>query len=236
MVLMEPTASIEKHTQVEKTSTPVDHRKFDTILLTHVNPEGRVDYAGLKRNLSELDAYLNILKRGFHEKATDNEKLAFWINAYNAFTLKMIIDHYPVNSIRTLYNGKPWEHAWIPIKGKMYSLDDIEHGIIRKQFREPRIHFAVNCASLSCPPLQNRAYTAKNIDTLLEKATKEFINSRENSIQVNSVELSSIFKWYAEDFGNIIAFVNRYSTVKVDNTAQISYKEYDWNLNDVPPK
>jgi hypothetical protein len=118
----------------------------------------------------------------------------------------------------------------------MYSLDDIEHGIIRKQFREPRIHFAVNCASLSCPPLQNRAYTAKNIDTLLEKATKEFINSRENSIQVNSVELSSIFKWYAEDFGNIIAFVNRYSTVKVDNTAQISYKEYDWNLNDVPPK
>ena len=230
---MKPAQGQTTSQQIEPLQPTVDHRLFDSLLATHVTRENRVDYVGLKKDSKKLDAYLNILNKGIPANASENEKLAFWINAYNAFTLKMIIDHYPVSSIRTLYNGKPWEHTWISIKGKTYSLDDIEHGIIRKEFKEPRIHFAVNCASVSCPPIQNCAYTGHNLDKLLEKATKEFINSDENTIQNNSLQLSSIFKWYANDFGNVIAFVNRYSAVKVNKNVPIHYKAYDWKLNDV---
>ena len=233
LVSNQPAMNIVAIPLLEKQQTSADHQLFDQLLAVHVTRDGRVDYAGLQRDSQKLDAYLNILKKGIPENAHKHEKLAFWINAYNAFTLKMIIDHYPLKNIRFLYKGQPWEYVWISIKGEMHSLDDIEHRIIRKEFKEPRIHFAVNCASASCPPLQNRAYTAKNLNKMLEKATKEFINGDENTVQNNSLQLSSIFKWYAKDFGNVIAFVNRYSSVKVNKNAQINYREYDWSLNDV---
>jgi hypothetical protein len=209
-----------------------DHKIFNSLLQKYVSTSGTVDYKGLKRDEKQLDQYLKILQNGLSGKSSEKEQLAFWINAYNAFTLKLVLDNYPVSSILDLHKGKPWEHRWIHIRGKTLSLDDIEHGIIRKEFKEPRIHFAVNCASRSCPPLQRKAFTSENLNDMLEKSTKAFINGNQNSISTDNLELSSIFKWYSSDFGDMIAFINRYSKVKVKDTTKITYKSYDWSLNE----
>ncbi len=209
-----------------------DHKIFDSLLQKYVSTSGTVDYKGLKRDEKQLDQYLKILQNGLSGQSSEKEQLAFWINAYNAFTLKLILNNYPVSSILDLHEGKPWENRWIHIKGKTLSLDDIEHGIIRKEFKEPRIHFGVNCASRSCPPLQRKAFTSENLNDMLEQSTKEFVNGNQNSITTDNLELSCIFKWYGSDFGDLIGFINRYSKVKVKNTAKITYKSYDWSLNE----
>jgi len=209
-----------------------DHKIFDSLLQKYVSLSGTVNYNGLKMEERQLDQYLKILQNGLRDRSSEKEQLAFWINAYNAFTLKLVLDNYPVSSILDLHEGKPWEYRWINIRGKTYSLDDIEHGIIRKKFKEPRIHFAVNCASRSCPPLQRKAFTSDNLNELLDTSTKAFINGNQNSIATDNLELSSIFKWYGSDFGDLIAFINRYSRVKVKSTAKITFKSYDWSLNE----
>lgn len=209
-----------------------DHTLFDKILGKYVSSTGKVNYKGLKSDKKLLDQYLSELKKSPASKASKNEKLAFWINAYNAFTLKMIIDNYPVKSITSLYTGKPWDHPWIIIDNKTYSLNDIEHKIIRPQFKEPRIHFAVNCASVSCPPLANKAYTAENLESMLEKATSSFINSKENIITSSAIKLSPLFDWYKVDFGDVRNFISKYSKIKPSKSATISFLEYNWNLNE----
>jgi hypothetical protein len=216
----------------ESQKKQTDHSIFDSLLKKYVANNGDVDYAGLKKDEKKLDQYLNTLQKGLSDQTSEKEKLAFWINAYNAFTLKLILNHYPVSSILNLYEGKPWEYRWINIRGKTLSLDDIEHGIIRKEFKEPRIHFAVNCASRSCPPLQREAFTAKNLNILLEKATTAFVNGNQNRIAPDNPELSSIFKWYDSDFGDLTAFINKYSKVKVKRSAKITFLTYDWSLNE----
>lgn len=212
--------------------TPADHQIFDKILQKYVR-EGHVDYQGLKNDKAELNKYLLSLEKNPPEKEWNrNEKLSFWINAYNAYTLKLIIDHYPVKSITDLHGGNPWDVKWININGQVLSLNGIENEIIRPQFKEPRIHFAVNCAAKSCPPLANTAFTPENIDDLLTIRTRNFINNPQyNTISKSKIEVSKIFDWYKEDFGDLISFINRYSDKEIKANASVSYKEYDWALN-----
>ena len=131
-----------------------------------------------------------------------------------------------------LDGGKTWDVKWIDIGDKKYSLNQIEHEIIRPQFNDARIHFAVNCAAKSCPPLYNRAYTETNVNDYLEKRTKLFINDRNfNQIVPMGAKVSKIFEWYKEDFGDLRDYINKYSKTKLNRAAQIDFKEYDWSLN-----
>ncbi|WP_235293595.1 DUF547 domain-containing protein [Portibacter lacus] len=223
---------LEKRELVKTVAKP-DHSAFNSLLSAHVTTKGIVDYAALKKYISKLDDYLSDLdKNSVQSDWSRNEKLAYWINAYNAFTIKLILDNYPVNSIQDISGGKPWDKTWIKLGGKTYSLNQIENDIIRPEFKEPRIHFAVNCAAQSCPPLANKAFTADNLNDLLEKQTKSFINnSKYNTIASKSVTISKIFDWYGVDFGDKIAFLNKYAEVEINSNAKIDYTEYNWSLN-----
>ena len=151
---------------------------------------------------------------------------------YNAATVKLILDNYPTTSIKELNGGKPWDKESIKLGSNIYSLNNIEHDILRPRFKDPRVHFAVNCASASCPKIANRAFYGNDLEILLEKLTREFVNDPNlNTIQSKSVELSKIFQWYQGDFPNVINFVNQYSDVKVSSSAKKTYKVYNWNLN-----
>ncbi len=191
-----------------------------------------------------MNEYLKVLSTHHpnDEYWTDAEQLAYWINAYNAFTIKLIMDHYPVESIKDIKPGvsfvnSVWDIKFIHIESRTYDLNNIEHGIIRKQFNEPRIHFAVNCASISCPKLQQHAYIADKLDSQLTKVAREFLaDSSKNEISPDKVKISPIFNWFSGDFkkkGNLIDFLNLYSPVKINKGASIEYKDYDWRINDV---
>ncbi len=209
------------------------HKFFDYILRNSVSPSGVVDYKAIQADEERLDNYLGELQR-FPPKAdwTKAEKLAYWINAYNAYTIKLIVDNYPLKSITDLEGGKPWDKKWIELDGKSLSLNDIENGIIRPTFKEPRIHFAVNCAAKSCPPLANAAYTKDNLETLLQKNTVAFINNPQyNDLSGKAAKVSKIFEWYAEDFGDVAAYINRYMQMKRQPFKQVEFLEYDWSLN-----
>lgn len=211
-----------------------DHSVFDALLKAHVSNSGMVDYAAIKSKVSKLDEYLGYLSQNIPtSKASENESLAFWINAYNANTIKLIVDNYPVTSIMDLYGGKAFDNKWIKIGGETLSLNDIENNKIRAKYNEPRIHFAVNCAAKSCPPILNKAWTAGNVQANLEARTKAFINdSSFNTISSGAVRISKIFEWYAKDFpSNIVSYLNKYSKTTIDSGAKVGYNEYDWALN-----
>lgn len=217
----------------EKSTTkpPFDiHHEFDKILRTHVSENGQVNYKGIKGDKDRLENYLALVSNNLPKSSASNEeKLAYWINVYNAYTIKMIVDNYPVSSITDLENGKPWDKKWIKISGQTYSLNQIENEIIRPTFKEPRIHFAVNCAAKSCPPIMNRTWKASTLEADFEKATKAFINNTQyNSISDGNAQVSKIFEWYKEDFGDLKAYLSKYSGEEVKN---VSFKEYDWSLN-----
>lgn len=219
----------------EESAKPIRlHLGFDALLKKHVSANGTVNYKTLKKDKSKLDAYCTLLSTHPVQKAwTKDKKLAYWINAYNAFTLKLIVDNYPLKSITDLHGGKPWDQKWINIGTKKYSLNQIENDIIRPQFKDPRIHFAVNCAAKSCPKLMNGAFLENYLDTQLDNQTKAFINnSVANTLQSNKVQVSKIFEWYAVDFGDLNAFLNKYSNTKINKGAPITYKEYNWQLNE----
>ncbi len=225
--------------EVEMTPKPVlnatisMHAKFNQLLNKYVTIAGEVNYGGIIKEKDELDAYLSILQKNPPQSNwSRSKKLAYWINAYNAFTIKRIVDNYPLKSITDLDNGKTWDVKWIRIGDKTYSLNNIENDIIRPRFNEPRIHFAVNCAAKSCPPLLNKAYTESNLETLLESQTKKFVNNKSfNQVEADKVRISKIFEWYKEDFGDLIKYINRYSKIKANSNASVSYNEYNWTLN-----
>lgn len=210
----------------------LDHSLWDQLLGKYVQA-GRVSYSNFQKD-PEFEKYLALLADNAPESSWPrDEQLAYWINAYNAFTIKLITDNYPVKSITDLHGGKPWDVKWIKLGNNTYSLNQIENEIIRPQFKEPRIHFAVNCAAKSCPPIANKAFTAANLEQMLEKQAIAFINNTEfNTISSEKVNISKIFEWYASDFGNIVDFINKYSKKPVSAKATISYKEYIWALND----
>ncbi|NNK90339.1 MAG: DUF547 domain-containing protein [Saprospiraceae bacterium] len=216
----------------QKTKDQEGHEIFNALLRKNVSGTGKVNYEGFKSEESRLEAYLAILESTEIAELKTKEQLAFWINAYNAYTIKLIMDNYPLASIMDLDGGKVWDRKWIKLDGWTLSLNNIENDIIRPGFKEPRIHFAVNCAAKSCPPLANQAWTAENMERMFEKQTRDFINNPEfNEISKSRIRVSRIFDWYKTDFGNLIAYLNKYSGISIDPGANIDYLDYDWSLN-----
>jgi len=210
---------------------------FNDLLQKHVDEKGNVDYKAFKKDEVTLDAYLNFLKKANTSFDSDNAEKAFWINVYNAYTVKIILSNYPLKSITNIKeDGKTaWKTPFVKVGGKTYTLDHVEHEILRKKFKDPRIHVGVNCASGSCPKLANFAFTAENVDTALESLMKEFINdSTRNKLKKNSLQISEIFNWFKGDFttnGSVIDYINKYSNIKISKKAKVKYLPYDWSLN-----
>jgi len=211
-----------------------DYKSWDTFLKKYVSTSGDVDYKSIKANKKELEAITKTFSAtSVLTSWSTNDQLAFWINAYNVFTIDLIVNHYPIKSIQNLDGGKPWDVKRITIGGKKYSLNNIENDIIRPQFKDARIHFAVNCAAKSCPPILNGAFFSKSLDEQLDTVTKKFINNTKyQNITSGKMTLSKIFDWYKVDFGDISAYINKHSTIKVNNNTAVLYKEYDWSLNE----
>lgn len=230
--------------EVQSDSKPVDHAPWSTLLNKHVNSEGMVNYRGFIADSTALNRYLDTLSHHHpnRENWTKYERLAYWINAYNAFTIQLIIRHYPVESIKDIagmipFVNSPWDLKFIRIEDELYDLNNIEHGIIRPRFSEPRIHFALVCAAISCPRLRNEAFTAERLDDQLEDAAKEFFNDPEkNRITPGKAALSKLMNWYSGDFtdqaSSVREYVNRYSDVKITEETKIDYLDYDWGLNE----
>lgn len=212
----------------------IDHLGLDSLLQKYVSDAGKVNYKGLKTDKDALNAYCRMLSDNpVQEDWTREEKMAFWINTYNAFTLKLIVDNYPARSILNFDGGKTWDVKRIRIGDKKYSLNNIENDILRPQFKDPRIHFAINCAARSCPPLWNHAYTAENLETTLDARTKAFINNASfNTISASKARVSKIFEWYAADFGGLKKFLNKYADTPLKSSAVIAFNEYNWDLNE----
>lgn len=216
------------------TPPAISHEAWDKLLRQYVSADGKVNYPGFQKSKADLTTYLEYLaKNPVQETWSKNEKMAYWINAYNAFTIKLILNNYPTTSITKLHEGKPWDVKWIKLGDKTYTLNNIENDILRPQFKDARIHFAINCAAKSCPPLLNRAWTAENLQKYLDQQTKAFVNNQQfNKISASEVQLSKIFEWYASDFGNMVEFLNQYTTLKISPKALVKYVEYDWALNE----
>lgn len=212
----------------------ISHAVWNDLLQKFVSTSGVVNYKAFKKSEATLDQYLSLVSSNSPKSNwTKNEKLAYWINAYNAFTIKQILKNYPISSITKLDNGKTWDVKWIKIEKNIYSLNDIENTIIRKEFKEPRIHFALNCAAKSCPPLLNKAWTAANLETNLDQRTRSFIQDPLfNSIESNKAQVSKLFDWYKSDFGDIISFLNKYSKLQLNSNAVINFNDYNWLLNE----
>ena len=218
-------------------SFTLNHAGLDSLLQKYVSDEGRVNYKGLKTDKEALYAYCRLLEdHPVQDAWSREEKMAYWINAYNAFTIKLIVDNYPAKSILNFDGGKTWDVKRIKIGDKKHSLNNIENDLLRPQFKDARIHFAINCAALSCPPLWNRAYTAENLDSTLEMRAKAFINNADfNNLSPSRARVSKIFEWYAADFGDLKKFLNQYAAVPVKNSAVVTYEEYNWDLNEQKP-
>lgn len=211
---------------------------FDALLKTYVDTEGNVDYKGLHKNRAVLDIYIKHLENTIPSKKwSSNKAKAFWINAYNAYTIKLILDSYPLRKITDIKRkGKnAWKIPYATVGKKTYSLDFIEHKILRRWHDDPRIHVALNAASKSGPRFMNYAFTDKNIENSLESLMKAFINDpSKNKLSLTKVEVSKVFEWYQEDFtstNTLVDYINKYSNTKVNDNAEVVYLEYDWNLN-----
>ena len=212
------------------------HRIFDELLKKHVDANGKVNYKGFRQDMALLDEYC--LQLGNNQPAdswTNGEKMAYWINAYNAFTIRLIAENYPVTSIMQLDGGKTWDVRRISLGNRKYSLNEIENDMLRMQFRDPRVHFVINCAAKGCPPLWNKAVTPANLEMALEERTSAFINNpKHNTLNADGARVSKIFEWYAADFGDLKSFLSRFSGIRFRKDAVLTYREYDWSLNDTP--
>lgn len=212
---------------------PLSHEVWNDLLQKYVSSSGKVNYAGIKKEHNRLTGYLNILAINPPQSSwSRNKQIAYWINAYNAHTVDLIVKNYPISSILKLDGGKTWYVKRITIDGKKYSLDDIEKKILIGKFKEPRIHFAINCAAKSCPPLMNKAWKANTINADLERMTRNFINdNNNNSFSKRSAKLSKIFEWYAADFGDTNSFISKYAPKPITKKTKVTYNDYNWDLN-----
>ena len=230
--------------KIESESQPITHEIWNSLLQSYASKEGLVNYKGLIKDSLKLNQYLNLIAAHHpnDQNWTNDQQLAYWINAYNAFTTQLIIRNYPLQGIKNIKNGIPfvnsvWDIKFIKIEDQTYDLNNIEHGILRTHFHEPRIHFAVNCASISCPKLRNEAYTANKINAQLHDQAVYFINNRDKNlfITANEIKISKIFSWFKGDFtkeGDLIDFINTYAIIKVSADAKIEHMDYNWGLND----
>lgn len=237
------------HTQ--NSTKKIDHSAWSKLLKTHVHRDkdglNRFDYAGLRAGgLGTLKKYLNHLQKVDPAKLSRDEQFAYWVNLYNAKTVEIVADHYPVKSIRKirlsglLVTG-PWKKKTMTVSGVPLSLDDVEHGILRPIWRDPRIHYAVNCASVGCPNLARKAYTGSALKGMLDEAAQTFINSpRGARFNGQKIVISKLYEWYGKDFGNntpqILAHIRKYARPALaDKISSLKSKPsfaYDWTLND----
>ncbi len=231
----------------------IDHADWRRFLLAYVEADAdgvnRVPYGAVSdSDRRALDGYvdgLTALPIAAHNR---EEQFAYWINLYNAVTLQVVLDHYPVKSIMDIsispgfFSFGPWGKKLITIDGEDLSLDDIEHRILRPIWRDPRIHYAVNCASIGCPNLLRAPFTGANVDALLTIAAKDYINNpRGAEVRGGALHVSSIYDWYAEDFGDsdaaIIEHLRTYARPPLAAALKaidaIAGDDYDWSLNDV---
>ena len=243
------------------------YSKWQSALSKYVDKQGNVNYSNWKLDASALDQFLASLSgitRAEYDSMSRNEQMALWINAYNAFTVHLVLEHYPIHrSGLNLYPDSSirqidgvWKKYKLSVAGRTVSLHEIENEILRKQFKEPLIHFAINCASRSCPPLSNEAYSAVDLTKQLERAASTFIQSeRFNKIEPTrkKVALSKIFDWYGEDFVSryhgkqmekrsqaqsaVISFIADHvggseRAFLLSNDFALSYMNYDWALNE----
>jgi len=224
------------------TMDKVDHSLLGELLAKYVHA-GEVDYAGFKADEEKLDRYLRQLEDVRPQDLSRNEQLAFYINAYNAYTIKLVLTGYPniksIKDLGTLWRS-PWKKDFVRLEGRTMTLDDIEHGIIRPRFQDPRIHFAVNCAARSCPPLIPEPYRGDTLDEQLDGVTRAFVNNPErNYLKGDTLHVSRIFDWYGEDFKEgIVAFFIQYGSADlqrailgIGDRLKIRYLSYDWSLN-----
>jgi hypothetical protein len=220
----------------------VDNSLYAQLLNKYVK-EGVVDYQGFKKEEEKLDRYLKVLENIDSKNLSRNERFAFYVNAYNAWTIKLILSAYPgVKSIKDLGSlfKSPWKKKISRIDGGVITLDDIEHNILRPSFKDPRVHFAVNCASKGCPPLRSEPYQGRIMDQQLEEMTIAFINNpATNRLDGNTLYVSRIFKWFSEDFNDdVIGFFLKYAKGEIKkrletnrDNIKIKYLDYDWTLN-----
>ncbi|MBK36297.1 MAG: hypothetical protein CME26_12320 [Gemmatimonadetes bacterium] len=234
-----------------------DHSLLDKGLDRYVDETGRVDYTGLKQNRADLDACVVSLSRVSPKSHLDRfptreEQLAYWINTYNALTLKGVLEAYPVASVKVikLLPGF-FKRTWYTVGGKDYILNDIEHDSIRAEFGDPRIHAAINCASIGCPRLERQAFNSATLEARLDRAMREFLNEDRNvriDTEEKTVTLSKILSWFEDDFTgwlkrqddgaspDILDYARRYHPGAQANTAlpsyAVAYFDYDWSLND----
>ncbi|HET8830142.1 MAG TPA: DUF547 domain-containing protein [Pelobium sp.] len=226
--------------KAENNIVSVDHSVFDKLLKANVSDKGIVDYKAFVKDKVALQNYIKSLTQVNTAKLNKNERTAFWINAYNALTIDQIVKHYPVTSITKIAGGKVWDQA-LPYKfdGKSLTLNDIEKKILLgTELFDARIHFAVNCAAVSCPTLINKAYTGSNVQEMLTKNTKSALsNPAFNKISSKSASISKLFDWYKADFvkaeGSVVNFINKYSAIKINNQTKIDYLAYNWSLNGI---
>ncbi len=222
---------------------PISHDLWNDILEENVKENGWFDYKAVVADRTKFDQYLTLLNTHHPnpETWTRNERMAFWINAYNAYTVELVLQNYPLGSIKDVKNGIPfvngvWDIKFIEIEGQSYSLNNIEHGILRPKFGDPRIHMAVNCASYSCPPLLAEAFFPDQLDDQLDKATRLFLaDDLRNKIGSDQASVSSIFKWYKGDFTKgqtLKQFFNKYLSTPISESTTITFLDYNWSLND----
>ena len=234
------------------------HAPFDALLAKYVvpSPDGinRVAYgkwAAAKADKSALDTYITTLAAQTPSSLSKPESFAYWANLYNALTLQVILNAYPVKSIREIKSENwldpkawlgPWRTERVVVEGRRYALDDIEHKVLRPTHKDPRVHYAVNCASIGCPNLMNRAWQSATLEADLESAARAYINHpRAVAVRTDgTLKVSSIYKWFAEDFGTtdmaVIAHIKRYAekdlAEKLAATTKIAEDHYDWSIND----
>ena len=236
----------------ETNARTIDHEPWQRLLDRYLDarhPSGinRFDYAGVSlEDKAALEAYVDALQATDPRDYSRTEQRAYWINLYNAATVALIVDHYPVESIRKIHGGLfrfgPWNEPLLTVAGESMSLNDIEHRILRPIWSDPRIHYAVNCASLGCPNLAARAYTKINTDELLDAGARAYVNHpRGATFERNRLRVSSIYDWYQVDFGDsdagVIAHLSRYAKpelaarlARYDGKLRYDY-DYDWELN-----
>jgi len=219
-----------------------DHSIYANLLAMYVH-NGVVDYAGFKKDEKKLDHYLSALESTEVKSLDRDGQMAFYINTYNSWTIKLILSGYPgVESIKDLggFFSGPWKKEFVRLHGETVTLDHIEHDILRPRFKDSRVHFAVNCASKGCPPLITEPYDGVRLDEQLDRSARDFVNNAEkNYLDGDKLYVSKIFKWFAKDFNkDVIGFFIKYADEPLkkklqamQDRIQVKYLDYDWSLN-----
>ncbi|VXC38936.1 conserved exported hypothetical protein [Flavobacterium sp. 9AF] len=220
--------------QTSAFSQYINYQFYEDFLTKYVSEEGYVDYDAIYENHTDLKNVIDRFEKlETYPNWSKNQELSHWINIYNVYSIKLIVDNFPINSIRDVYQS--FDLRFIPVKNQLVSLNYIEKEILSKTLDE-RVHFAINCASISCPNINRVPFYADTIENQLEVAAKKFINNTtKNDISRKEVKLSKIFDWFAADFlknnASVIDYINKYSDTRIKENAEIQYLEYNWSLN-----